>query len=126
MRWIRYTVAGRTVYGLVEGDQIAEVAGDPFDGWQATNIRHALAAVHIELPVVPPTFYCVGLNYEQHVRLAAKRLGIEAKLPEKPDVGYGLCFATSKTTFERLSLKPAKELLDWEPADDIATIPALA
>ena len=45
---------------------------------------------------------------------------------EKPDVGYALCFATSKTSFERLSLKPAKEYLDWEPADDIETIPALA
>ena len=88
MRWIRYTVAGRTVYGLVEGEQIAEVAGDPFDGWQPTNIRHALSEVRVELPVVPPTFYCVGLNYAQHVTLAAKRLGIEAKLPEKPDVGY--------------------------------------
>jgi 2-keto-4-pentenoate hydratase/2-oxohepta-3-ene-1,7-dioic acid hydratase in catechol pathway len=49
---------------------------------------HRLAAVKIELPVVPTTFYCVGLNYAQHVIQAAKRLGIEAKLPEKPDVGY--------------------------------------
>ncbi len=45
---------------------------------------------------------------------------------EKPDVGFALCFATSKTSFERLSLKPAKELLDWEPSDDIAAIPALS
>ncbi len=42
---------------------------------------------------------------------------------EQPEIGYVLCFATSKTSFERLSLKPAKELLDWEPADDIAAFP---
>ena len=32
MRWIRYSVQGRTAYGLVEGDRISEVKGDPFDG----------------------------------------------------------------------------------------------
>lgn len=88
MRWIRYAVAGRTAYGLVEGNQIAEVAGDPFEGYERTTKRHAISSVQVELPVVPPTFYCVGLNYAQHVIQAAKRLGIEAKLPERPDVGY--------------------------------------
>jgi nucleoside-diphosphate-sugar epimerase len=42
---------------------------------------------------------------------------------EKPDVGFALCFGTSKTSFERLSLAPAKQYLDWEPADDITAIP---
>ncbi|MGE0700332.1 MAG: fumarylacetoacetate hydrolase family protein [Hyphomicrobiaceae bacterium] len=88
MRWIRYTAAGRTAYGLVEGDRIAEVKGDPFDGWERTSTSHALSAVRIELPVVPPTFYCVGLNYAEHVIQAAEKLGIEAKLPDRPDVGY--------------------------------------
>lgn len=42
---------------------------------------------------------------------------------EKPGIGYALVFATSKTEFERLSLAPARELLDWQPQDDIAAIP---
>ncbi len=88
MRWIRFTAGGRTAYGIVEGAQIAEVSGDPFRGYQRTAMRHALASVKVEVPVVPTTFYCVGLNYAQHVILAAQRLGIDAKLPEKPDVGY--------------------------------------
>jgi 2-keto-4-pentenoate hydratase/2-oxohepta-3-ene-1,7-dioic acid hydratase in catechol pathway len=88
MRWIRFQADGRTAYGLVEGDQIAEVDGDPFDGYRATSRTHALTAVKVELPVVPPTFYCVGLNYAEHVVEAAKKLGIKADLPEKPDVGY--------------------------------------
>lgn len=41
---------------------------------------------------------------------------------ETSDVGFALCFATSKTSFERLSLKPAKEIFDWEPSDDVAAI----
>jgi 2-keto-4-pentenoate hydratase/2-oxohepta-3-ene-1,7-dioic acid hydratase in catechol pathway len=88
MRWIRFTAQGRTAYGLVEGDRIAEVKGDPFDGYERTGTSHALATVRVELPVVPSTFYCVGLNYAEHVIQAAKKLGIEAKLPERPDVGY--------------------------------------
>jgi len=88
MRWIRFSVGGRTVYGVVEGETIAEVKGDPFDGWEPTATRHALSAVRIELPVDVRMFYCVGLNYAEHVVMAAQKLGIKAELPEKPDVGY--------------------------------------
>ena len=88
MRWIRFSHQGRRAYGIVEGDRLREVAGDPFHGWEATAKSHELAAVKIEVPVVPPTFYCVGLNYAQHVLEAATKLGIKADLPTQPDVGY--------------------------------------
>ena len=88
MRWIRYTAQGRTAYGILEGETITEVRGDPFDGFERTATRHALASVRIELPVEARTFYCVGLNYAEHVVMAAQKLGIKAELPEKPDVGY--------------------------------------
>lgn len=88
MRWIRFTSSGRTAYGIVDGETITEVKGDPFKGYEKTATKHALASVKIELPVVPQNFFCVGLNYAQHVIQAAKKLGIEAKLPERPEVGY--------------------------------------
>ena len=48
MRWIRFTAAGHTAYGLVEGDQILEVSGDPFTGTaERTGRSHALHAVKI-------------------------------------------------------------------------------
>ena len=68
MRWIRFSQQGRKAYGILEGDRIAEVSGDPFAGWERTARKHDLAAVKIEVPVVPPTFYCVGLNYAEHIR----------------------------------------------------------
>jgi 2-keto-4-pentenoate hydratase/2-oxohepta-3-ene-1,7-dioic acid hydratase in catechol pathway len=88
MRWIRYSHQGRTGYGILEGDRIAEVAGDPFAGYERTPRVVDLAAVKIEVPVIPPTFYCVGLNYAEHVQHAAAKLGIKADLPKRPDVGY--------------------------------------
>jgi 2-keto-4-pentenoate hydratase/2-oxohepta-3-ene-1,7-dioic acid hydratase in catechol pathway len=88
MRWIRYSQTGRTAYGILEGTSIREVAGDPFAGYEATGAVLALDAVRIEVPVVPPTFYCVGLNYAQHIKEAAAKLGIPPNLPRQPDVGY--------------------------------------
>ena len=88
MRWIRFSQQGRTAYGILEGDRIAEVSGDPFAGWERTARKHDLAAVKIEVPVVPPTFYCVGLNYAEHIREVAAKQGIKANLPTQPDVGY--------------------------------------
>jgi len=41
---------------------------------------------------------------------------------ETPDVGYALVFGTSKNPFERLSLAPARERLDWEPEDDAGAL----
>lgn len=88
MRWIRYSTEGRTAYGILDGDRITEVKGDPFDGYERTSMTLALDAVTIELPVIPQNFFCVGLNYAAHVVMAAQKLGIKADLPEKPDVGY--------------------------------------
>ena len=34
MRWIRYSTEGRTAYGILDGDRITEVTGDPFDGYE--------------------------------------------------------------------------------------------
>ena len=64
------------------------VTGDPFQGYEKTERVHDLSTVALEVPVIPPTFYCVGLNYAEHVRAAAAKLGIEANLPKQPDVGY--------------------------------------
>ncbi|MGD9827704.1 MAG: fumarylacetoacetate hydrolase family protein [Hyphomicrobiaceae bacterium] len=88
MRWMRFTTQGRTAYGMVEGDRVKEVSGDPFRGYEATSRSHALGDVKIEVPVIPQTFYCVGFNYPKHVIEMAKKLGQEPNLPKQPDVGY--------------------------------------
>ena len=88
MRWMRFTVDGRTAYGLVEGDGVAEVSGDPFTGYAATGLRHALDAVKIEIPVEPRNFYAAGLNYVRHVQEVAAKQGLAVQVPAKPDMGY--------------------------------------
>lgn len=88
MRWIRFAVGGRSAYGIIEGDRIREVRGDPFEGHEPTGRVHALSEVKVEVPVVPRTFYCAGLNYVEHVEEQAARRGEKPVFPEKPDIGY--------------------------------------
>jgi 2-keto-4-pentenoate hydratase/2-oxohepta-3-ene-1,7-dioic acid hydratase in catechol pathway len=88
MRWLRYEADGYESYGIIEGDEVVEVKGDPFAGYQMTRIRHKLHAVKFLVPVIPKTFYAAGLNYSEHVTEAAKKLGREPDLPPNADIGY--------------------------------------
>ena len=88
MRWIKFSTAGRSAYGMVEGGRIVEVTGDPFNGYQRTAQSHPLGSVMIEVPLIPRTFYCAGLNYTAHVKEHAEKTGGKANIPEKPDIGY--------------------------------------
>jgi len=88
MRWCRFEEDGRAVHGIVEGDRVVAVEGDPFNGHAPTGRVHRLSGIRLLPPVVPPTFYAVGLNYARHIREAADRKGVPADLPTQPDVGY--------------------------------------
>jgi len=88
MRWIRFTLNGKTAYGILEGDRVVEVSGDPFAGYERTAKSHALSAVKLEVPVIPRTFYCAGLNYTAHIKEMAARRAVTPNIPEKPDIGY--------------------------------------
>ena len=88
MRWARFEQNGTPTYGVVEGDQVIAVRGSPFDSWERAGTRLPFHAVKLLPPVIPPTFYACGLNYADHVREAAAKLGQPPNLPPRPDVGY--------------------------------------
>ena len=88
MRWLKYSAAGRTSWGLVEGERVVAVDGDPFGEWKRGEQTHALKDVKIELPLIPRTFYCVGLNYLKHLKEAADKAGTVPNVPDRPEIGY--------------------------------------
>ena len=88
MQFGRFEQAGMVFYGVVEGEEVAEIAGTPFDAYKVTGRRFRLAELKVLLPCVPGTFYCAGLNYAAHIEWASKRKGIPVKLPERADIGY--------------------------------------
>lgn len=88
MKFGRFEQGGRTFFGTIEGDQVNELEGSPFDTYRATSKRHALASLKILVPCVPANFYCAGLNYAAHIEWANKRTGGNREIPEKADIGY--------------------------------------
>src|SRR5271165_4634327 len=88
MRWLKFTAAGETSWGIIEGDRVIAVGGDPFGEWQRSARTHALRDVKVELPLIPRTFYCVGLNYLKHLKEAADKRGEVPNVPDRPEIGY--------------------------------------
>ena len=88
MRWLKFTAGGKTSWGLAKDDKVTAVSGDPFGEWQRTPQTHALGEVKIELPLIPRTFYCVGLNYLKHLKEAADKAGTVPAVPDRPEIGY--------------------------------------
>ena len=48
----------------------------------------ALKDVKLLVPTVPSNFFCVGINYADHIRKMAAKRKTEPVFPEKPDIGY--------------------------------------
>jgi 2-keto-4-pentenoate hydratase/2-oxohepta-3-ene-1,7-dioic acid hydratase in catechol pathway len=88
MRWLKFTANGQASWGIIEGDRVIAVNGDPFGEWQRTPRTHSLADVKVELPLIPRTFYCVGLNYLKHLKEAADKRGEVPNVPDRPEIGY--------------------------------------
>ena len=88
MRWVRYTVDGRTSFGLVDADRVEEVRGSPFSSYEPSGVSRPLSEVRLLVPVIPRTFYAAGLNYAEHVRAEAARRGEAPQLPAAADIGY--------------------------------------
>jgi 2-keto-4-pentenoate hydratase/2-oxohepta-3-ene-1,7-dioic acid hydratase in catechol pathway len=88
MRWCRFKADEGVSYGLVEGDTVIAVEGTPFGEYKKTSRTYPLDQVTLDVPVIPSTFYCVGVNYADHIRRMAAKRGSQPVFPKKPDIGY--------------------------------------
>ena len=88
MRFARFDLDGRQSYGLVEDDRVVPISNSPFERWKPAGPALPLERVRLLVPVIPPNFYAIGLNYAAHIRERAHRLGIAPELPTRPEPGY--------------------------------------
>lgn len=88
MRWARIKHNQQATFAIVEDEQLQLVSGSPFDQYERTGDAVSVADAHWLAPVIPPTFYCVGLNYTAHIEMEARLRGKEPVFPGQPDVGY--------------------------------------
>jgi 2-keto-4-pentenoate hydratase/2-oxohepta-3-ene-1,7-dioic acid hydratase in catechol pathway len=88
MRWVRFSKDNAVSYGLLDGDRVREIRGEPWADATPTGRTLGLSEVKLEVPVIPRTFYCAGINYAAHIREMAHKRGVEPVFPEKADIGY--------------------------------------
>ncbi len=80
MKIARFSSGGDPRYGILDGDELVVLRGDPlFSGFDTTDERVAVADVKLLAPVIPRSkVVCVGKNYRDH----AAEMGGEA--PSEP------------------------------------------
>jgi 2-keto-4-pentenoate hydratase/2-oxohepta-3-ene-1,7-dioic acid hydratase in catechol pathway len=69
---------GSPVYGVLEGEQIREILGAPWNKWSPGARSWDLAEVRLVAPAEPSKIVCIGRNYAAH----AAELGNE--VPKEP------------------------------------------
>ncbi len=114
MRWCRFQDGERARYGVIEGDTVIGVDGEPWGAYTRTGSAHPLASTKLLVPVIPPTFYAAGLNYREHVTEVAKTQGIEPAFPPHADVGYRANNALIADGEEIVIPRDATELVQYE------------
>ena len=65
-------------YGLIEGENVAEISGLPWGSWSRGSRSMRLVDVRLAAPVEPSKIVCIGRNYAAH----AAELGNE--VPKEP------------------------------------------
>jgi len=113
-KWCRFQADGKESYGRIDGDAVVAIEGLPWAEHRETSQRHALSAIKLLAPVVPPTFYCVGLNYPEHLTASAKRRGVKPEFPKRPDVNYRANNALCGHGDAIVKPKDAGELFQYE------------
>lgn len=107
MRICRVSYGGGISFGVIEGDDVAELEGPPVGVLRFSGKRAPLADCRLLAPVLPSKVVCIGVNYRDH----AQEMG--HTLPEEP-----LMFlkpATSVIGPDDAIVKPlVTERLDYE------------
>ena len=81
MKIVRYSVQGKTRYGVLEDNVVKGYAGNPFTeagSFKADGSSYKLDEIKLLAPCEPSKIVCLGLNYRAHV----EETGFKA--PENP------------------------------------------
>jgi len=66
MRLVRFNSGGSTSYGVLDGDSIRQIMGEPFAEIDYSGETFSLADVKLLAPVEPKKIVLVGLNFASH------------------------------------------------------------
>jgi len=66
-KYARFAVDGSVSYGIVEGDRVRKLAGDPFSGGKPTDTTYPLSKVQLLVPTEPSKVLACAGNYKSHL-----------------------------------------------------------
>lgn len=81
IKYARFQVGKTVAYGVVEGDAVRQISGDPFGEWRSTGTVYPLDELKLLPPVRPGKVLALAGNYVSH-------LGDEHPRPEHPEVFF--------------------------------------
>ena len=61
-RWVRVTLEGSPVWGLLEGESVVRVSGAPYGVWERAEALGSLNALTLLATATPSKIVCVGRN----------------------------------------------------------------
>ena len=84
MKLVRFRKNNQIAYGLVEGETVRMIEGDPFSKYTTTHDSVPLKSVRTLAPCEPSKIVAVGVNYQDHAAEFKKELPKEPLLFLKP------------------------------------------
>ncbi|MGQ9688905.1 MAG: fumarylacetoacetate hydrolase family protein [Desulfobaccales bacterium] len=84
MKIVRFTQAGRTAYGKLDGERIYAFWATPFEGFEETWEVGSLAEVTLLAPCEPSKIIALGLNYHDHAAEFGRQVPDEPLIFLKP------------------------------------------
>ena len=66
-RYVRYHNGASSAYGILDGELVRELRGEPWGSCSETAITHQLASLQLLNPCQPTKVLAVGRNYKSHL-----------------------------------------------------------
>jgi 2-keto-4-pentenoate hydratase/2-oxohepta-3-ene-1,7-dioic acid hydratase in catechol pathway len=67
VKLVRFRARERSCFGLLEGEEVRELEGPPFDGVRPSGVRFPLSGVQLVAPVIPSKIFALAHNYRDHL-----------------------------------------------------------
>ncbi len=68
MKIVRFSFGGEVSYGILKGNSIQAIAGEPFSDIETTGRKYKLGEVKLLSPCQPSKIVALGLNYHSHAK----------------------------------------------------------
>lgn len=108
MKFLRFkTKEGMIGYGILEGNQICEVAGSIYSEFSKTGNTLNLGDVKLLAPCTPGKIICIGLNYVEHIN------EMNMEMTEKPASFMKPCSSIIGTE-EQIVIPKIADQVDYE------------